>query len=202
MGSGGVDEDVIENTVGNVGLERNNVFGSGEFVAFAGLGHDVTDIGFEGVGFKDCFGDSGYEEIGDDAGVNASGAYADEIGFADSFDGTIVGTGVGGVEINALDFEMGFNDCGFTFEGGAIFHESAQGDVVGCGRNDASSDGEDFGGELESFVEVSSGLLDKPGEEEVTNAVSAEGSGTGGESVLEEVGHSLFGISEGDKAVP
>lgn len=178
------------------------MFGSGEFVAFAGLGHDVTDVGFKDVGFEDCFGDSGYEEIGDDAGVYASGADTDEIGFADSFDGTLVRARMGGVEIDTLDFEMGFYDSRFAFEGGAIFHERAQGDVVGCGRNDASSDGEDFGGELESFVEVSSGLFDKSGEEEVANAVPAEGSGTGGESVLEEVGHPLFGISEGDEAVP
>ena len=58
---------------------------------FALLGHDVGNIDFKGIGAEDRLGDPIYQQVGNDAGVQASRPQQDHIRRLDSLDGRLQG---------------------------------------------------------------------------------------------------------------
>lgn len=99
----GVDHDVVKDPLLYVDLDGGHMFASGEAIAFPWLGHHVADVDAGSIRLPKGLRDSGDQEVGDDAGVNASGTDADKIGIQDRLDGGSMGGAIGGVKVDATD---------------------------------------------------------------------------------------------------
>jgi hypothetical protein len=63
-----------------------DVMGGGEAEGLVGLGHEVADVDADGLGGGECFGDSANQEVGDERGVERTGAEGDEVGMGDGIE--------------------------------------------------------------------------------------------------------------------
>ena len=150
------------------------------------------------MGCGDGLGDTTDEHVGDQRGVERTGAESDEVGVGDGFEGGGEGLGVGGDELELDDAACAGGDVGFAVDDGAVVHERGEGDVGVGGGVDAAAGGEDLRGHLHGLGKVS-GDVGEGGEEEIAEAVPFEV--TVVEAVLEEPGEQELVLGERDHAV-
>lgn len=204
----GVDKGVVEDRVPTVALavcggsavlqDLFDVLGGGEPEGLVGLGHEIADVDARGLGGGDGLGDAADEEVGDERGVERTGAEGDEVGVGDGGERFGQGLGACGVEHELVNAEVAFGDVGLAAHNGAVFHEGGEGDVGRGGRIDAAPGGEDLGGGLNGLGEVA-GDVGERGEEEIAEGVAFEVALF--EAVLEEAGEEVLVFGEGDHAV-
>ena len=174
------------------------MLGCGEAERLVGLSHEVADVDAGGAGCGDGLGDTADEQVGDQRGVERTGAEGDEVGVGDGFEGGGEGFGVGGDEHELDDAVWAGGDAGFAVDEGAVVHARGEGDVGVGGGVDAAAGGEDLGGHLHGLGEVS-GDVGEGGEEEIAEAVAFEVAVV--EAVLEEAGEQELVLGERDHAV-
>ena len=194
----GVDEGVVEDLGARVIEDFFDVLRGGETEALVGLGHEVADVDAGGVGPADGFGDPADEEVGDERGVERTGAEGDEFGGGDGVEGFGERGSVGGGKYELGDGAVRGGDVGFAVDDGVVSHARGDGGVGGGAGVDAASGGEDLRADLDGLGEVSrdSG---EGGEKEIAEAVAFEIAM--GKAVLEEPGEQGFVLRERDEAV-
>src|SRR5690606_11745077 len=131
----------------------------------------------------------------------APGADTDEVGVADGLESIGVNGSIFGVEENASHPFVALHDGRLSADFGVIFHDGAEFDMVFRRRDDAPTDGEDAASEFECTVNVSAGLLNEAGHDDVADRMSAESSAVTGKTMVKEVSHSFFSIGESNETV-
>ena len=101
---GAIDEREIEDAFySGVAVQGANVVGGGQSEAFVGLGHQVADIDLDRGGVHHGLGNSGDQQVGNEAGEERTGADGDQVGAGHRFQSLGQRLDVGRIEKQLLD---------------------------------------------------------------------------------------------------
>jgi hypothetical protein len=185
-----IGDDVVDEILADVLLNRADVFAERVMGGFAWLGHEIGNVDARGVGTSDGTGDLGDQEIREDARVERAGTHEDEVGIVNRFDSGAKWANTTGNEFEFADGNRAAGNFGFTFDAFAIGERSNKMNVGGGGRKDAAADGEDFRGYANGFSEISGDMRER-GEEEIPKIVAAQAASSL-ETILEEAAEEGF----------
>ena len=173
-------------------------------VGFAGLGHQVADMDFDGGGCGDGAGDIFHQEVGQDAGIDVAGAEDDGVGAGDGGEDGGMDIG-GGIQIDVVNTDVQLVaaevDFGFAAELGAVVEAGVEGGFGEGNGEDAAAHFQHLGGGGDGAGSAA-GDFGHGGEQQIAKAVSVEAL-AGGETVLKEAAHHIggFGVAgEGEEA--
>jgi hypothetical protein len=194
-----IGDDGIHDAAACVGLDGAKMVAERVARGFAGLGHKVGNINAGSSGAGNGVSNLRNKEIGDDAGVERTGAHEDEVGLMDSFD--CVGKRVDATRVQR-DFANGnltARDTSLALDTFAVGEGRDQMNVRKCGGEDAAADGENLAGDADGFDKVT-GHMGEGGKEEITEIVSGETT-AGVKAILKETAEQGFVLGERDHAI-
>lgn len=195
----GVGDDDIDGATGNVMLDGAEMIAEGVAGGLTGLSHQISDVDARGFRMDDSAGNFRDQQIGNDAGVERTGAHEDEVGVFDGFDGGGERAHAAGIEREFSNGEFAAGDARFAMDAGAVGKRGDEVNVGKGGREDAAANGENFAGDTNGFGEIA-GDMGESREEEVAEIVAGKAT-TGVETILEELSEQGFILGECDHAV-
>jgi len=195
-----IGDDVVDEVPAHVILNDANVLAEGVVRGLAGLGHEIGDVNTRGSGASDRTSDFGNQEIGENTGVEGTGAHEDEVGFVDGLDGGSEGADAARDEFEFANGLGAARDPGLSFDALAVREGGDEMNVGSGGRKDAAANGEDFRGDANGLRKIA-GDVSERGEKEITEVVAAEPASSL-ETILKEAAEEGFVFGESDHAVP
>ena len=157
----------------NVLLDGTKMIAKGEIGSFSRLGHEVGNVDARSLGPHDRVRNFRNQKIGDHAGIERAGAEEDNIGLLNCLDGRGERTDAARVQFNFVDGDLAARDASFALHAFAIGESCDQMYIRKSGRENAATNGEDFGGNANGFGKVS-GHVRESGQKEIAEVVSAQ----------------------------
>lgn len=157
----------------NVLLDGTKMIAEGEICGFSRLGHEVGNVHARSFGPHDRVRNFRNQKIGDHAGIERSGAEEDNIRLLNGLDGCGERTDAARVQFNFVDGALAARDASFALHAFAIGESCDQMHIRKSGRENAATNGEDFGGYANGFGKVTSHVRES-GQKEIAEVVSAQ----------------------------